>query len=409
MSSPLSICIEDFDYPLLEERIAKFALEDRDKAKLLYLNQKGELTDTVFSCIPDLLNSDTLLVLNDTKVVYARLFFQKESGSVIEIFCLEPVLPCDMQLAFSERKRCRWKCLIGNNKRWKTEIISKTAIIQEQEIILSAKRIEQVENAWIVEFEWNNERSFAEVLQAMGVVPLPPYLKREAKEQDKADYQTIYANCDGSVAAPTAGLHFSDTTFEDLKKKGIKCDFVTLHVGAGTFKPVSTKTIGEHIMHTERISISKKVIQDLLNYCNKEIICVGTTSVRTIESLYWHGLKLLRGEKCTEIDIKQWEPYEENPTSTDTYTILNAVVEDMEQRGVDTLEGQTQIIIAPSYKYRIIDGMITNFHQPKSTLLLLVSAMIGDDWTRVYDYALSNEYRFLSFGDACLFRHKKQR
>ncbi len=408
MSSPLSICIEDFDYPLGEENIAKFALEDRDKAKLLGLSENGELEDTVFSRVPDLLCSDTLLVLNDTKVVYARLFFRKESGSVIEIFCLEPIEPCDMQLAFSERKRCRWKCLIGNNKKWKTDTISKTAILQGEETEFTARRIEQVENAWIVEFEWTKDKSFAEVLQAVGVVPLPPYLKREAQEQDKADYQTIYANCDGSVAAPTAGLHFSENTFRDLEQKGVKCDFVTLHVGAGTFKPVSTKTIGEHIMHTERISVSKSVIEDLLDYCDKEIICVGTTSVRTIESLYWHGVKLLRGEKSPEIDIKQWEPYEQMPISIPAKAVLEAVVEDMDRRGADILNGQTQIIIAPSYKYRIVDGMITNFHQPKSTLLLLVSAMIGDDWKKAYDYALKHDYRFLSFGDACLFKHKRE-
>ena len=237
----------------------------------------------------------------------------------------------------------------------------------------------------------------------MGVVPLPPYLKREAKEQDKTDYQTIYANPEGSVAAPTAGLHFSDKTFEDLKNKEIQYDFVTLHVGAGTFKPVTTKTIGEHIMHTEKVCIDKKVIEDLLSDYKRQTICVGTTSVRTMESLYWHGVKLIsEGGRYQDMDIKQWEPYEQ-PTDIPAKEALQAVLHSLEEENLDTLYGQTQIIIAPTYKYRLTDGMITNFHQPKSTLLLLVSAMIGDEWKKVYKFALTHNYRFLSFGDACLF------
>lgn len=403
MPAPLSIAIEDFDYCLPEENIAKFSLADRDKAKLLCLSGNGEITDRVFSELPNLLNQNTLLILNNTKVVYARLFFQKESGSTIEIFCLEPIEPCDMQLAFSETECCKWKCLIGNNRKWKEEYISRTSTIENNSITLTARRIKPEGNAWIVEFRWDKGRSFAEVLQNMGVVPLPPYLKREAKEQDKTDYQTIYANPEGSVAAPTAGLHFSDKTFEDLKSKGIKYDFVTLHVGAGTFKPVTTKTIGEHIMHTEKVCIDKKVIEDLLSDCKRQTICVGTTSVRTMESLYWHGVKLIsEGGRYQDIDIKQWEPYEQ-PTDIPAKEALQAVLHSLEEENLDTLYGQTQIIIAPTYKYRLTDGMITNFHQPKSTLLLLVSAMIGDEWEKVYKFALTHNYRFLSFGDACLF------
>lgn len=403
MPAPLSIAIEDFDYCLPEENIAKFSLADRDKAKLLCLSENGEITDIVFSELPNLLNQNTLLILNNTKVVYARLFFQKESGSTIEIFCLEPIEPCDMQLAFSATECCKWKCLIGNNRKWKEEYISRTSTIGNNSITLTARRIKPEDNAWIVEFRWDKGRSFAEVLQNMGVVPLPPYLKREAKEQDKTDYQTIYANPEGSVAAPTAGLHFSDKTFEDLKNKGIKYDFVTLHVGAGTFKPVTTKTIGEHIMHTEKVCIDKKVIEDLLSDYKRQTICVGTTSVRTMESLYWHGVKLIseRG-RYQDMDIKQWEPYEQ-PTDIPTKEALQAVLHSLEEENLDTLYGQTQIIIAPTYKYRLTDGMITNFHQPKSTLLLLVSAMIGDEWKKVYKFALTHNYRFLSFGDACLF------
>lgn len=403
MPAPLSIAIEDFDYCLPEENIAKFSLADRDKAKLLCLSENGEITDIVFSELPNLLNQNTLLILNNTKVVYARLFFQKESGSTIEIFCLEPIEPCDMQLAFSATECCKWKCLIGNNRKWKEEYISRTSTIGNNSITLTARRIKPEDNAWIVEFRWDKGRSFAEVLQNMGVVPLPPYLKREAKEQDKTDYQTIYANPEGSVAAPTAGLHFSDKTFEDLKNKGIKYDFVTLHVGAGTFKPVTTKTIGEHIMHTEKVCIDKKVIENLLSDYKRQTICVGTTSVRTMESLYWHGVKLIseRG-RYQDMDIKQWEPYEQ-PTDIPAKEALQAVLHSLEEENLDTLYGQTQIIIAPTYKYRLTDGMITNFHQPKSTLLLLVSAMIGDEWKKVYKFALTHNYRFLSFGDACLF------
>lgn len=399
-----SISIENFDYLLPEENIAKHPLQERDKAKLLYLKEDGKIEDRIFSHLPELLDKNTLVILNDTKVVYARLFFQKSSGATIEIFCLEPTEPNDMQLAFSETRQCRWKCLIGNNKKWKDGVLKKACHYDGKEITLSATRIEQCDNAWIVQFEWNEEVSFAEVLQNMGIVPLPPYLKREAEEGDKTDYQTIYADHDGSVAAPTAGLHFSDKTFLDLKERQIKCDFVTLHVGAGTFKPVTSKTIGEHVMHTERICISKAVIEDLLNHCEKKIVCIGTTSVRTIESLYWHGVKLGNGEgKYQDIDIKQWEPYAKQ-TNISTKDALQAILTNLTKNNMDYLYGQTQIIIAPSYKYRITTGMVTNFHQPKSTLLLLVSAMIGDKWKVVYDFALNHSYRFLSFGDACLFQ-----
>lgn len=399
-----SISIENFDYLLPEENIAKHPLQERDKAKLLYLKEDGKIEDRIFSHLPELLDKNTLVILNDTKVVYARLFFQKSSGATIEIFCLEPIEPNDMQLAFSETRQCRWKCLIGNNKKWKDGVLKKACHYDGKEITLSATRIEQCDNAWIVQFEWNEEVSFAEVLQNMGIVPLPPYLKREAEEGDKTDYQTIYADHDGSVAAPTAGLHFSDKTFLDLKERQIKCDFVTLHVGAGTFKPVTSKTIGEHVMHTERICISKAVIEDILNHCEKKIVCIGTTSVRTIESLYWHGVKLGNGEgKYQDIDIKQWEPYAKR-TNISTKDALQAILTNLTKNNMDYLYGQTQIIIAPSYKYRITTGMVTNFHQPKSTLLLLVSAMIGDKWKVVYDFALNHSYRFLSFGDACLFQ-----
>lgn len=401
--NPKDILIEEFNYPLQEGQIAKFPLKQRDKAKLLYFNGK-EIKDEVFSSLPFLLDNGSLLVFNDTKVIYARLFFYKETGAKIEIFCLEPFEPNDAQLAFAEKNRVVFRCLVGNNKKWKDGVLSSSKKDGEGDITLFAKRLQAEDECWLVEFTWDGDKSFAEIMELFGVVPLPPYLHRESNEEDKEDYQTIYANYDGSVAAPTAGLHFTDKTFQDLKKRGIESSFVTLHVGAGTFKPVSTDTIGEHSMHIEKIFVPKNVIQNLLNHHTKTIICVGTTSVRTIESLYWYGRKVIENNgNYLPLDIKQWQPYESQQTEISSRQSLEAILNMMEANNINYLTGQTQLIIAPSYKYRIIKGMVTNFHQPKSTLLLLVSALIGEDWKRVYQHALENNYRFLSYGDACLF------
>ena len=398
----LDIAIKDFDYDLPSERIAKFPLEERDKAKLLVLN-KNVIQEKTFFELPDLLDKDSLLIFNETKVVHARLFFQKTTGSIIEIFCLEPTSPNEIQIAMDQKGQGYWLCFIGNNKKWKEDSLSKTIIHNGKEITLSAKRESQKDNAWIVKFTWTKEYSFAEVLSIMGVIPLPPYLNREATNEDNEDYQTIYAKQEGSVAAPTAGLHFTEKTFEDLKQKKIASNFITLHVGAGTFKPVSSELIIDHVMHAEKVAVSKQVIQNLIEHLDKKIICVGTTSVRTIESLYWHGVKLIENkDEDIEIDISQWEPYQKEENITPRQA-LEAIVDRMNRENVDLLCGQTQIIIAPTYKYRIVKAVVTNFHQPKSTLLLLVSALIGYKWKDCYKFALENNFRFLSFGDACYF------
>lgn len=399
------INIDEFNYPLKQEQIAKFALSERDQAKLLFFDGKT-IEDKKFYEIVEFVDSEDLLIFNDTKVVYARLLFKKDTGSKIEIFCLEPFFPVDFQENFASNHKVCWRCLIGNNKKWKTETISQTQSFNNQSITLTAKRIRQDNDSWIIEFSWDNDISFAQVLDIFGLVPLPPYLNRTAQNKDKSDYQTIYAHYEGSVAAPTAGLHFTDQTFKDLKAKGVNSCFVTLHVGAGTFKPVTSKTIGEHLMHIEKLTINKEVIYNILQHLG-HIICVGTTSVRTIESLYWYGVELLENNsQYLPFDIKQWTPYQ-NHKPYSTKQALECVIKVMDQEKLDILFGQTQLLIAPSYNYHIVSGMVTNFHQPKSTLLLLVSAMIGDDWKKVYAHALNNNYRFLSYGDACLFKLKK--
>ncbi len=395
-----NIRIADYDYPLPEERIAKFPMEQRDHSKLLCLKD-GAISEHHFYDLPSLLPKDTLLVFNDTKVIHARLFFQKETGAVIEVFCLEPHNMAVSQ-AFEQHEQCSWVCFIGNNKKWKSGPLTLEFSISNSQFSIQATRREAVGNAWIVDFNWTGGLSFAEVIDAAGVIPLPPYLNRKAEESDSIRYQTVYAHHEGSVAAPTAGLHFSPEVFQSLKAKGIETEYITLHVGAGTFKPVSTDTIGEHEMHVEPVHITADNLRRIIAHQGKPLIAVGTTTVRTLESLYWFGVQLQANPQLERMHINQWDPYilDTSLSYTDAYA---NILRWMENQNTDYLDGETQLMIAPGYRYRIINGLVTNFHQPQSTLLLLVSALIGEQWKACYRYALDHEFRFLSYGDSCLF------
>lgn len=400
LSELKNIRIADYDYPLPEERIAKFPMEQRDHSKLLCL-KNGAISEHHFYDLPTLLPEDTLLVFNDTKVIHARLFFQKETGAVIEVFCLEPHNMAVSQ-AFEQHEQCSWVCFIGNNKKWKSGPLTLEFSISNSQFSIQATRREAVGNAWIVDFNWTGGLSFAEVIDAAGVIPLPPYLNRKAEESDSIRYQTVYAHHEGSVAAPTAGLHFSPEVFQDLKNKGIETEYITLHVGAGTFKPVSTDTIGEHEMHVEPVHITADNLRRIIAHQGKPLIAVGTTTVRTLESLYWFGVQLQANPQLEHMHINQWDPYilDTSLPYTDAYA---NILRWMENQNTDYLDGETQLMIAPGYRYRIINGLVTNFHQPQSTLLLLVSALIGEQWKACYRYALDHEFRFLSYGDSCLF------
>ena len=400
-NNPRNIEISEYDYPLPNDRIAKFPLAQRDQSKLLIYNH-GDINESTFQHVPELLEKDTLLIMNNTKVIHARLFFHKTTGSVIEIFCLEP-WQMPIAQSFEQRQSCTWMCFIGNNKKWKEGPLARTIIIDQTEVTLTAIRHEAIGNAWIVEFSWTGNYSFAEIIDKAGVIPLPPYLHREAVSSDNERYQTVYAEHQGSVAAPTAGLHFTERVFNDLKTKGIQTEFITLHVGAGTFKPVNSPTIGEHEMHVEKIEISIENIENIYEHFSKPIIPVGTTTVRTLESLYWFGVKLSQNPNLKEMHILQWEPYELESLHISASESYRNIIQWMQRKNIYLLEGDTQLMIAPGYNYHIINGIITNFHQPKSTLLLLVSALIGNNWKECYQYALDHDFRFLSYGDSCLF------
>lgn len=400
-NNPRNISIADYDYPLPDDRIAKFPLDQRDQSKLL-VYQKGQISESRFFHLPELLPHGAMLLFNNTKVIHARLFFRKPTGSLIEIFCLEPWKQ-PVATAFEERQHGTWLCFIGNNKKWKESPLSRQFEINNTTQTITATRREAIGNAWLVNFEWSGGISFAELIDAVGVIPLPPYLHREAQESDNERYQTVYAHYEGSVAAPTAGLHFTDTLLGNLTSKGFKTEYITLHVGAGTFKPVSSDTIGEHEMHVEKVQISRTNLHHILDHFGNPIIPVGTTTVRTLESAYWFGVQLQFNPNLEAMHVLQWDPYKLESMNISAEQSYRNVLDWMERQGIEHLDGDTQLLIAPGYKYHVISGLITNFHQPKSTLLLLVSALIGDAWKDCYRYALDNGFRFLSYGDSCLF------
>lgn len=394
------IQIRDYDYPLPDERIAKFPLPERDCSKLLVCDG-GRISHTQFRSLPSLLPEGALMVFNNTRVIQARLHFRKgeaQDGALIEVFLLEPANPVEYQENFLQRGSCSWYCLVGNLKKWKEGKLCRTIAVGEKQMTLSAERIGTHGTSQEIRFSWDEGFTWAEVIDAVGELPIPPYLNRKTQESDKTTYQTVYSKIKGSVAAPTAGLHFTQRVLADIDARGIEREEVTLHVGAGTFRPVKSEDIGGHDMHTEHIAVRRQTIERLLAH-NSEAIAVGTTSVRTLESLYYMGVLASQGKE--DLHVPQWMPYEYDNQLTATEA-LAALLRYLDERNEEVLHSSTQIIIAPGYKYHIVRRIITNFHQPQSTLLLLVSAFIGERWHDVYDYALAHDFRFLSYGDSSL-------
>ena len=416
------ILIEEYNYPLPDERIAKYPLSERDQSKLL-VYRDGEVSEDKFCHVGEYVPASSLLIYNNTRVIQARLEFHKEAGDEairligdkargarIEIFCLEPLDPHDYQLSLGSTNGCTWKCMIGNAKKWKSGALSQPVVLPSgEEVRLWAEKGEQTGNTFSVRFSWEGDSvSFAEILDAVGELPIPPYLNRKTEESDKTTYQTVYSRIKGSVAAPTAGLHFTENVLNGLRERGVKTAEVTLHVGAGTFQPVKVADANQHTMHTEIIAVPKATIQTIIENLG-HIVAVGTTSMRTLESLYFLGEQFYTRHMTQDIghltySVSQFEPYE-NDHALSTQEALQAIVDHLEQIGEEVLHAETQIMIKPGYIFHVVDQLITNFHQPKSTLLLLVSAFVGGDWHRIYDYALANDFRFLSYGDSSiLFR-----
>ena len=419
LSKIRQININAYDYQLPDERIAKFPLHDRAQSKLLYYRD-GEVSESVFNRLPDLLPEQSLIVFNNTRVIQARLLFKKDTGAQIEIFCLEPENPKDHALNFQSREKCRWTCLIGNAKRWKTGALKRTLIINKTKVKLTAVRLQTHNQTHTVQFQWDHPNcTFADILEEAGVLPIPPYLHRDTEKSDLQTYQTVYSKIKGSVAAPTAGLHFTPEVLKELDDKGFKREELTLHVGAGTFKPVQTETIGEHEMHAEFFSIQRSTIQSLIEYAGR-ITAVGTTTVRTLESLYYIGATFATLPDSTinihskevyafqpgitpdKLIINQWTPYENTLPQITTKEALQHIINFLDKNNLDKLITSTQIMIVPGYEFHIVNNLITNFHQPKSTLLLLVSAFVKGDWKKIYDYALTQNFRFLSYGDSSI-------
>lgn len=399
---PRHIHISDYNYQLPDERIAKFPLPQRDTSKLL-VYRHGTITDDNFFNLPDYLPHGALMVFNNTKVIQARMHFRKDTGALIEVFLLEPFLPHDYEQMFQSHGSCSWICLVGNAKKWKEGQLVQSLDINGLHVNLSATR-QRNPKGELIHFEWDNTAiSFAEIIDAAGELPIPPYLNRKTQESDKTTYQTVYSKIKGSVAAPTAGLHFTDNVLRSLDNNGIIREEVTLHVGAGTFKPVKSEEIEGHEMHTEYICVRKSTLEKLLQH-NCQAIAVGTTSVRTLESLYYMGVKAYQNPDITEdeLHIDQWMPYGSNPQPLTAQQAVSSLLSYMERHSLPSLHSSTQIIIAPGYDYKIVKMLITNFHQPQSTLLLLVSAFVHGDWKTIYSHALANDYRFLSYGDSSL-------
>lgn len=403
----IEIC--QYDYVLPDHRIAKFPMMERDHSKLLIYN-KGKIGEDHFFNLPEYLPEGSLMVFNNTKVIQARIHFRKDSGARIEIFLLEPYAPVDYEKMFQSRGNCRWLCLIGNLKKWKEGALSRTVIVNGNPVNVRATNKGPLGTSHIVELDWDNQAiSLSELIDVIGELPIPPYLNRDAEESDKQTYQTVYSKTEGSVAAPTAGLHFTNAVLKAIDNRHILREEVTLHVGAGTFKPVKSATIAGHEMHTEHFSVHRNTIEQLILHQGKAI-AVGTTSVRTLESLYYMGVKAMNNpdiQEC-ELTVKQWEPYDLSLSAGNdvfcepTVEALSALLRWMDAHQQSILNSSTQIIIAPGYKYKIVTMLITNFHQPRSTLLLLVSAFVNGDWKRIYDYALKHDFRFLSYGDSSL-------
>ncbi len=397
------IKINDYNYPLPDERIAKFPLQERDHSKLL-VYRKGTVEEDKFYNISNYLPSGALMIFNNTKVIQARLHFRKDTGALIEVFLLEPYAPADYEQMFQTTGECSWLCLVGNLKKWKGQQLHRTISVNGEEVCLSVDYVSEKHTSHLVRFSWNNSSvNFADILDAVGELPIPPYLNRETQESDKSTYQTVYSKIKGSVAAPTAGLHFTDRVLADVDAHGVDREEITLHVGAGTFKPVKSDEIGGHDMHSEYISVHRQTLEKLIKHEGRAV-AVGTTSVRTLESLYYLGLKLHANPESgeEELHINQWEPYDENAEKLTVVDSIKSILDYMDAHTINTIHFSTQIIIVPGYEYKIVKMLVTNFHQPQSTLLLLVSAFVHGDWKTIYRYALDNGFRFLSYGDSSL-------
>lgn len=403
-----NININDYNYDLPDEKIAKYPLDERDMSKLLVFDG-DKIEEDRFRNISTHLPAGSLLLFNDTKVINARMIFEKETGARIEVFCLDPISPSDYAQAFAQNGRCSWKCLVGNSKKWKDGRLKKSIIVDGKNLDLYITRVREIGNSFEILFEWDNpDICFSQIIDVAGNIPIPPYLNRNSEDIDKVRYQTVYSHYQGSVAAPTAGLHFTERVMGDLKRCNIQSDAVTLHVGAGTFQPVKTDNAAEHEMHTEHFIVKRTTIEKIVQYLGN-ITITGTTTVRTVESLFCVGAQIFENKDvdAEEFHVSQWEAYEYKD-KYDVREILENLLSWMTAKGLEYIRCATQIMIVPGFRFRITDRLITNFHQPKSTLLLLLSAFIGDEWRKVYGYALENNFRFLSYGDSCLFLNKKE-